>query len=209
MRTCGTLGQAVGAAAAVAVRYGETPRGVYRNYVGELQQILMEDDCWLPGFKRQVSQLTLSAKLTASSKDAEVLRNGHDRPLENDDNGLYFKIGEYAEYSFDKPRYVRSVRLIFDSDLNRETQHEGSIYKRPMYATYYLNTKATHVPKTMCKDFRLTLTLADGKQKVLEINGNYQRLVRTEIKAEVKAVKFEPLSTWGYAEVHVFSFELE
>jgi hypothetical protein len=210
MKTCGILGQAVGAAAAVAIRHGESPRGVYRNYMNELQQTLMEDDCWLPGFKRNSSKLTRDARLGFSSKgNAEVLRNGYDRPIGNEDNGLSFKIGEYAEYSFNKPQIVRRVRFVFDSDLNRETQHEGSIYKRPMYAAYYLNTQATHVPKTMVKDFRLTLTLTDGKQKVLEITDNHQRLVHTDINAEVKSVRFEPVTTWGNAEAHVFSFEVE
>jgi hypothetical protein len=209
MNTCGLLGQAVGAAVALAVRYGETPRGVYRSYLAELQQTLMEDDCWLPGFTRQVSKPTKDATLKVSKGNAEILRNGQDRPIGNDDNGLNFKIGEYAEYSFDKPRFIHNARFVFDSDLNRETQHTGSIYRRPMYATYYLNTQATHVPKTMCKDFRLIFTLADGKQKVMEVTGNYQRLVRTEISADVTSVRFEPLSTWGNAEVHVFSFELE
>jgi hypothetical protein len=210
MCTCAILGQAVGAAAAIASRHGETPRGVYRSYIRELQQILMEDDCWLPGFKRQGSKLTQEAHLKASRGDVNVLRNGYDRPINNEDNGFIFKTGDYAEYSFEKPRFVHRVRLIFDSDLNRETQHEGIIYrKRPMYATYYLDTLATFVPKTMVKDFRLTSILGDGKQKTLEITGNHQRLVYADINAEVKAVRFEPLTTWGNEEAHVFSFEIE
>ena len=212
MRTCAILGQAAGAAAAIAIRYGETPRGVYRSYIRELQQALMEDDCWLPGFKREVSKLTSEAELVCSdgtNAGAEVLRNGHDRPIGNDDNGISFKIGGYAEYTFEKPKYVRRARFVFDSDLNLETQHKGSIYRRPMYATYYLDTQACHVPKTMTRDFRITLTLADGGQKAMEIACNHQRLVRTEINADVRAVRFEPLSTWGSTEAHVFSFELE
>jgi hypothetical protein len=211
MKTCAILGQAIGAAAVTAIRHGETPRGVYHGHIGELQQMLMEDDCWLPGFKRQAAQLTRGATLRASgiAGNAEALRNGEDRPIGNDDNGLNFKIGGYAEYAFDKPRYARRVRLVFDSDLNRETQHEGSIYRRPMYATYYLDTQATHVPKTMVKDFRLTLTLADGKQKAIETAGNYQRLVYVDLGLEITAVRFQPLSTWGNTEAHVFSFEVE
>ena len=209
MNTCCIIGQAVGAAAAVATKHGEKPRGVYKNYIKELQQVLMEDDCWLPGLKRQASKLTMEASLKTSKGNADVLRNGNDRPIDNEDNGLLFKIGEYAEYSFNNPRLVHRVRFVFDSDLNRETQLEGVLYRRPMYATYYLNTLATYVPKTMTKDFRLTLTLSDGKQKVLEITGNHQRLVYTDINVEIKSIKFEPLSTWGNTEAHVFSFELE
>ncbi|MDR1636294.1 MAG: FAD-dependent oxidoreductase [Treponema sp.] len=209
MATCAILGQAVGAAAAVAVRHGETPRGVYRNYTGEVQQMLMEDDCWLPGLARKVSALTAGARLSSSKGNADVLRNGVDRPTGAGDNGLWLAGGDYAEYRFDKPVHCRRVRLVFDSDLNRETQREGSIYKRPMYATYYLDIKPTHVPKTMIKSFRLTLTLADGGSRTIDVGDNHRRLVYADIGAEVSAVRFEPLSTWGNAEARLFSFEIE
>ena len=214
MCTCAMLGQAVGAAALLAARHGETPRGIYRNYTGELQNILMDDDCWLPGFKRQASALSMNARLQsnaakASGNGADVLRNGHDRPIGNEDNGQFFKIGQSAEYSFDNPVFIKRTRFVFDSDLNRETQAEGSIHKRPMYACHYLDTQPTYVPKTMTRDFRLTITLANGKIKTHEVKNNYQRLVYPEINEEVKSIKFEPLSTWGNNEAHVFSFELQ
>jgi hypothetical protein len=207
MRTCGILGQAAGAAAFMATHHNTTPRGVYENHINELQQILMEDDCWLPGLTRQVSNLTKDADLLTSGDSAEVLRNGHDRPIGDNANSFCFKQGGYAEYSFKQPMYVRRARFVFDSDLNRDTQYEGAIYKRPMYATYYLNTLACHVPKTMVKDFRLTVTLANGEQKIIDITGNYKRLVYVDINLEAKAVRFQPLSTWGNPQVLVFSFE--
>jgi hypothetical protein len=209
MATCGILGQAVGAAAAVAVRHGETPRGVYRNYVAELQQTLMEDDCWLPGLARKVSGLSARALLRSSKGNAEVLRNGNDRPMGEEDNGLFLAPGQYAEYALEKPVYVSRARFVFDSDLNRDTQPEGGIYRRPMYATYYLDAKPAYVPKTMTKAFRLTLTLADGTSRVIDVGDNYQRLVYADIRAEIKALRFEPVSTWGNPEAHIFSFEIE
>jgi hypothetical protein len=209
MATCGILGQAVGAAAAVAVRHGETPRGVYRNYVAELQQTLMEDDCWLPGLTRKIPALSAGALLRSSNGDAEVLRNGNDRPIGEEDNGLFLAPGQYAEYALEKPAYVSRARFVFDSDLNRDTQPEGGLYRRPMYATYYLDTKPAYVPKTMIKAFRLTLTLADGTSRLIDVKDNYQRLVYADIGAEIKALRFEPLSTWGNPEAHIFSFEIE
>ncbi|GHT66172.1 hypothetical protein FACS1894110_09410 [Spirochaetia bacterium] len=209
MATCALLGQAVGAAAAVAGRHGTTPRGVYREYIAELQQTLMEDDCWLPGLGRRASALTSQGKLSGSKGNAEVLRNGNDRPIGDADNGLFLAPGQYAEYRFEKPVFTSRVRLIFDSDFNRETQPEGGIHKRPMYATYYLDTRATHVPKTMTRDFKISLTLADGRSRTIEITDNHQRLVHVDIGAELIAVRFEPAATWGNAEAHVFSFELE
>ena len=53
MATCALLGQAVGTAAAIAVKCGETPNGVYKNRLGELQNTLMNNDCFLPHFTRR------------------------------------------------------------------------------------------------------------------------------------------------------------
>jgi hypothetical protein len=209
MSTCAILGQAVGAAAVSAIRHGETPRGISRNYVGEVQQTLMEDDCWLPGLRRAIPRLSREGRLVSSKGDAEVLRNGLDRPIGEDDNGLLLEIGQYAEYRFDKPVRVRRVRLVFDSDLNRETQRQGAIYRRPMYAIYYLNTLATHVPKTMIRDFRLTLNLAGGGRKTVDISGNYRRLVYLDLDEELNALRFEPTATWGNGEARLFAFDPE
>jgi hypothetical protein len=209
MSTCAILGQAVGAAETAAYKHGETPRGVYRCFIKELQQILMEDDCWLPGLVRESSGLTKAARLTVPAGDPEILRNGYDRPIGEKSNCLLFKPGDCAEYDLEKPAWVNRVRLIFDSDLNRETQQEGSIYKRPMYSIYYLDTLDTYVPRTMVKSFNIVFTCTGGSQKTISINENHQRLVRVDINAEIKNVRLEVLSTWGNPEAGVFSFEIE
>ena len=68
MATCALLGQAVGTGAALAVKTGATLRGLD---VRKLQQMLMEDDCFLPGLRRTPSSLTLKART-----NAEALRSG-------------------------------------------------------------------------------------------------------------------------------------
>jgi hypothetical protein len=125
------------------------------------------------------------------------------------DNGLCLAPGDWAEYRLEKSSRVRRVRMVFDSDLNRDTQPEGTMYRRNMYTTVFLDTKAAYPSKTLTRDFRLTLTLADGISRVITISGNHRRLVYADIGAEVSAVRFEPLSTWGNTEAHVFSFEIE
>jgi hypothetical protein len=209
MATCAVLGQAAGTAAAVAGRHGETPRGVYRNYMAELQQALMDDDCWLPGLSRKPSRLAAGACLVSSREGAEVLRNGNDRPAGSADNGLCLAPGDWAEYRLEKSSRVRRVRLVFDSDLNRDTQPEGTMYRRNMYTTVFLDTKAVYPSKTLTRDFRLALTMADGTSRVIDINGSHRRLVYADIRAEIKALRFEPVATWGNPEAHVFSFEIE
>ena len=220
MATCAILGQAAGTAAVVAARHGVDPRGVYQGHMRELQNMLMEDDCWLPGLRREASALTANAALRLeaaapekSARQPEVLRSGADRPTEEGENVLAMALwsdarGDAVAYSFDRPTHVTKARLVFDSDLNRDTQPAGGIHKRPMYATYYLDTQPTRVPQTLVRDFRLALTLADQTVRVVEVRDNHQRLVYVPIDAKVLAVRLEPVSTWGAAEARVFGFDL-
>ncbi|MBO4631433.1 MAG: FAD-dependent oxidoreductase, partial [Lentisphaeria bacterium] len=67
MSTCATLGQAVGTAVFHAIEHGRlSPRETCRKYIHEIQQSLMDDDCYLPGLIRNIGPLSASAKLVAS-----------------------------------------------------------------------------------------------------------------------------------------------
>jgi len=50
MKTCGMMGEVVGKAASVAVKHGTTPRGVYEQHWGEMQELL-----GLPGKARRAT----------------------------------------------------------------------------------------------------------------------------------------------------------
>ena len=123
MATCSLLGQAVGTAAAIAVREGLSPREVYEKRICELKQSLMEDDCYLPWNVRQVSELTQKSRLTASTGDPEPLRNGIDRPIGSTDNGWSGPTGSWIQYSFDGTKRLSEARLVFDSDLCRKVMN--------------------------------------------------------------------------------------
>ena len=76
MATCAIIGQAVGTAAAIALRDGMDPARVRKERLAELQATLEDDDCMLPFRWRKVSALTAAAKTSAEN---EPLRNGIDR----------------------------------------------------------------------------------------------------------------------------------
>ncbi|MBI2301435.1 MAG: FAD-dependent oxidoreductase [Armatimonadetes bacterium] len=97
MATCAVIGQAAGTAAAIAVREGIGPRGVYQHHLAELQQTLMDDDCYLSWHLRAIPELSRTAKLTASEGDPEPLRNGTDRPIDDVDNGWHGSPGAWVE----------------------------------------------------------------------------------------------------------------
>ncbi len=68
MATCGGMGQAVGAAAALCIKHDATPRQVGQRHIGLLQQILLKDDAYLIGLRNEdPADLARGAKVTASS----------------------------------------------------------------------------------------------------------------------------------------------
>ncbi|NLO35569.1 MAG: FAD-dependent oxidoreductase, partial [Clostridiaceae bacterium] len=210
MATCATIGQAAGTAAAIAIRENTGPRGVYEHHLRELQETLMDDDCYLPFDRRTSPNLTQRAAYTSEAPDAENLRNGFDRPIGGQDNGWTGNPGTAVTVSFPRAEHVRRVRLIFDSDLNRTTlPEEVASNNRPTRSSYLKNAKPTYVPKTMVRDFRLEARNAQGQwQIVKEISGNYQRRVILPLDLRTQAIRLVPLATWGAADCHIFSFEV-
>lgn len=61
MATCALMGQAVGTAAAIAVKHDLTPRGVYEQKMRQLQDTLMEQDSHLPWHTRSIPAMSRAA----------------------------------------------------------------------------------------------------------------------------------------------------
>lgn len=201
MATCATLGQAVGTAAAIAIRCNLDPRGVYEQKIGELKQRLMDDDCYLPWNRRSVPQLTQKATLTASHGQPELLRNGLDRPIGEDDNSWRGQIGSWVQYTFAEPRKIRELRFVFDSDLNRK------VFNMP--CNFPLKTEPYRVPQTLVRAFRIEVEDELGQWRTaLRVENNYQRLVKLAVDLEVRALRFVPEATWGTEEVRVFAWDI-
>jgi len=69
-KTLAAAGQAVGAAAALCKRYRCTPRDIYREHIGELQQLLLREDATIIGVRNEdPGDLARSAKVTATSEE--------------------------------------------------------------------------------------------------------------------------------------------
>ena len=76
MATCALLGEAVGKAAAVAVRNGIAPHEVYLEHMKQVQTLLLNEDCFLPSRTRQISEVCRHASLFGAD---DTIRNGQDR----------------------------------------------------------------------------------------------------------------------------------
>ncbi|MBN1556584.1 MAG: FAD-dependent oxidoreductase [Lentisphaerae bacterium] len=201
MATTSLMGQAVGTAAAIAVREGMTPRAVREHRIHALQQKLMDDDCWLPRHIRAVPELSRRAQLSCTAGDAEPLRSGTDRPVGDAANSWCGPIGSAITYAFPAETTVRAVRLIFDSDLNRNFKN--------MPHGYPANADPLAVPDTVTKRFRIDAQAPDGSwRSVFEESNNYQRLVQVPLALRTRGIRLVPETTWGAEQVRIFAFDV-
>lgn len=221
MGTIGVMGQAVGTAASIAVKNNITPRGVGELKIKELQKMLMDDDCFLPGFKREPSELTKQAKLETQYGDASAILNGIDRRFMGSDNGYFGKTNKAITYRFDEKKHVSGFRLIADSDLDRE-YIDGNpdllTIPMPLFRARAYNNTSFGFPRCMLKSFKIEfLNDNDEWETAYETDSNYMRLIREELDVTTTAIRFTPLATYASemlnetydsAVAHIFSFEI-
>lgn len=219
--TVGVLGQAAGTAAAIAVRYGLLPREAGQQKIREIQAQLMEDDCFLPGFRREISPLSAAASLSSAYGDCSNLRSGMDRRIWGMDNGYFGKTNSPITYTFDKPTHVSSFRLVVDSDLNRE-HVEGNPDGLNTSSVLFFPASYDHTtfgfPSCMLKSYRVEAKNETGDWvTVYETNCNHQRLIREKLDVTTTAIRLVPLSTYfserkcedyGSSTAHIFAFEV-
>ena len=198
MATCASLGQAAGTTAIYAIN-GKCPdlRSAAQKYIHQIQQTLLDDDCYLLHIKRETAPLTLNAKLSVSEGNGEMLRNGFDRPHEGSDNAWLVKNGSWAEYVCANGCSCNEVRLIFDSNLKRDHIN--------MVANYPLDGAIYTPPAELVKSYHL---IADGKE-VFRTDNNYQRLVKIPLPFAARKVKLviDELRS-GVENAKVFNFEI-
>ena len=210
MATCALLGQAVGTAAAIAVKESCLPRDVYASHINALKQQLMEDDSYLPFNRREIPQLSSSATLTGGD-GVEALRNGFDRPIDDCDNGYACGIGDVIEYSFAEPAEIHAARIVWDSELNRESMPRigGRPFTHNMMCNKPFNMPDFHVPYSLTRSYRIVAVDEHGNTATLyETAENHQRLNKIPLSGKWKAVRLIPLATWGAERVHIFSFDI-
>lgn len=200
MGTCASLGQAMGTAAAIAALNRISPAAVYEEHITELQQQLLEDDCFLPGMQRQLSDISLSAMVSSSNTcDAQALLDGYDRPWKDDEHCWSGSIGDSVTLQWDNPVSAKRIRIVFDSNLNRIDDST--------VALRFLNQADKAVPETLVTAFKLEYLDVDGTWKLLEkVQENHQRLYVLKRTVEMRALRLTLLA--GKApELKVFSFD--
>ncbi|MBR0458929.1 MAG: FAD-dependent oxidoreductase [Victivallales bacterium] len=196
MATCALMGQAVGTAAALALPYQETPREFGQNHIRELQNALLEDDVMIPGFTRQVADVTLAAHASHP-----VLQTPQDRNMDDADHGAWLPLDEPATYTWDTPVTLSSVRAVFDTNVadfndKRMRKLEALPDRKPM-------------PPMLARTFRLEASV-DGAWRTLAREDNFHaRLYRKTFPTiQTAAVRLVIERAWGPLPfAHVFCLE--
>lgn len=176
MGTCAVGGQAVGIAAALAVKYGCTPKQVGEQHIHKLQQELMKNDCFIPGFSNQDQEdLARTAEVSAGSEcenyEAVNVINGVSRNVKG-------KINCWKSASLQQPQkltlklsgehLIHQVRLTFDTDLSHEIQ--------PTMIKNVRDRQVKGLPKELVKDYSVSLLSKGSVICTREIENNGQRL---------------------------------
>lgn len=202
---CAIGGQAVGAAAALCTKYGCMPREL-APHIGELQQLILKNDGFLPGYKNEdPDDLARGASFTASSFktgcEPEKVVDGISRRLGDDTHGWVSDGisdgGETLTMSFDGNVMLSELRYTFDSD-----------FRYPIRVTMAPNRQKQQrdgVPEELVCDYDVIMKKNGETVRTIEVRGNYQRhnVHRFEL-TECDEVTLHVHSTHGEKEITVF-----
>lgn len=147
--------------------------------------------------------------------------NGLDRRIWGNDNGYFGKTNKSITYTFDGPQHVNGVRLVMDSDLDREYTEgnpDGLHTSAVLFFPASHNQTTFGFPKCLIKHYKIEILNENGQWvSAIEITDNHQRFVKHALNKVTKAVRFTPLSTYhsetktedyGSSTAHLFNFEV-
>ncbi|MDR1177142.1 MAG: FAD-dependent oxidoreductase, partial [Treponema sp.] len=176
MGTCAAGGQALGTAAAMCVERRLKP-GELLGHIGDLQQALLKDDCYIPGHKNtDKADLARSASVQASSflpgREPERVINGVTRSEGKEINywesdGIKVR-GETLTFDLAGEAEISQVRVTFDSNLSRPVKITLSSKR--------MAQQEKGSPSELVSDYRVTLYHKGAAVAEKEITDNYQRL---------------------------------
>ena len=211
MGTCAVGGQAVGTAAALAAIRGVTPAQLGKKHIEELRQILLKNDCYIPGaVNTDPDDMARSAKITASGSVGECYP-------ENVISGVSRRAGEkehiwqsqplsqrpaFLDLDLSAPRKISQVRVTFDPNLNIEIMISQTQRR--------LDGMIKGMPPSLVKDFTLTL-FEEGKQVFCKkITENCQRLCVIDLPYAVNAdrVRIGIDATYGDDTAKIFEVRI-
>ena len=206
MATCAIIRQAGGTAAAMAIQKGILPRDMLKH-IKELQQALLKDDCYIPGFKNEDrDDLARIAKISCSSSiegaACENAVNGVARKVKENSNcwisGEISGKGEWISLEFGREIHPQEVRLKFDSNLSKEIMISLS--------DKVLANQIPGIPPQLVKDYDIEFYKQDKLVHVENVRNNYFRLKICKLEKSISCdrIKVHVRSTNGDRYARIF-----
>lgn len=200
MATCAVMGQAAGTAAALCIQNGTSPRGIYENHVGALQQRLMDADCWLPGKLRTPDMRWFDARMDVDGEDGETLLDGWERDREEAVHGWTCAPGGEATFTWREEQTLPGLRLVLDSDLN---------HKKTMAFDYPVPSRPHAMPQSLARDLVVEKQGASGEWEcVTRLTDNRKRLVEIPGSLRTTGIRIRLESSWGEGDPRLFSVDI-
>jgi len=211
MGTCSIGGQAVGTAAAMASKYGCSPKEIGIHHIKELQQTLLRDDCYIPGFRNEDSHdLAVTSTIVATShiKGYEPINviSGVAR-VEGVSSNCWesdgiSQNGESITLSLMKLGFVNQIRVTFDPNLNTEIM--VTMTKRVQ------KKQVKHLPHELVRNYSVRILNKDNVVFERKYSNNTRRLSITDLPDGIMgdSIELNFLSTYGYKNVRVFEIRI-
>lgn len=226
MATVAVCGQAVGTAAAMAIEKQCSPSQV-SQYMKELQQTLLKDDCYIPGIINEDTKDLVrfhAKKIYASSQidecPAENVANGHARDFyDYPEGGTHEHINwdkankgkvcngwisekmqgeEWIVVEFDQTYEVNEIHIKFDSNLSKEI--------KPSIEQRSLKDQDKGMPKELVRDFVVKCYLEGDIVREIKVEDNIYRFNRIELEDSIQCDKMEVVvkSIYGDDQARIF-----
>jgi len=199
MGTCCSIGQAVGVAAALAVRHGLTPRELGLSRIDDVQQTLLWQDAYLPWQRQRFGEATRAARYSATRGDPEPLRDGVNRPVGADAHAWVGAVGDALTLSWDAPRPLSTLTLIADSALDKRLWRIYSRVPLEQFAP----------PDVLLRRFTIEVDDGTGWRVHHTYVHNHQRLVRVPLNQILRGVRLRCDATWGSDAVRLYALYVD
>ncbi len=207
MGTCGVVGQAAGTAASMAVKRKLEPREIL-DCVGELQQELLKDDCYIPFIANQdAKDVARLAVVTSNCRipgcGPEQVVNGVARTVDQESNcwRAAMKDSPYLLFSLPGKMPIQEIRLTLDSNLSREIT--------PSMNQGVLLRQKSGPPPELLKEYEVDILLEGEVVEHVAVQSQGQRLQQLYLAGtEGDAVKISAISTYGSREAGIFEVRI-
>ncbi|MBR4289735.1 MAG: FAD-dependent oxidoreductase [Oscillospiraceae bacterium] len=204
MATCSLLGQAAGTGAALAIGKNCLPADITKLHMAQLQEMLHNDGCYLPGLLRTVREDDFPE---LSDEEVAILRNGWERPHEGVPNTVSIPDGQRLVMKLRAPG--KQLRLALDPDFSRKSITDDSRFaKFAMRSHLMLADKPLNMPANLLRGCEISIFTASGVVETVSVENNRAARLFFPLPAGAERIEITKLCSWGGEAVKFFACDI-